>query len=75
MKITTRGQVTIPLNIREQLGLLPHSEVEFKVKGKKAYLHKISKRNTRGQAIIQRLRGKGTIKMSTDQIMSLTRGK
>ena len=75
MKITTKGQVTIPLDIREQLGLLPHSEVDFVVKGKKAYIHKTSKRNMRGQAIIQRLRGKGTIKMSTDQIMSLTRGK
>ncbi len=75
MKITTKGQVTIPLDIREQLGLFPHSEIEFVVKGKKAFLHKISKRNMRGQAIIQRMRGKGTIKMSTDQIMSLTRGK
>ena len=75
MKITTKGQVTIPLDIREQLGLLPHSEIEFVVKGKKVFLHKISKRNMRGQAIIQRMRGKGTIKMSTDQIMSLTRGK
>jgi len=75
MKITTKGQVTIPLNIREQLGLLPHSEVEFIVRGKKAFLQKVPKQNMRGQAIIRRMRGKGTIKMSTDQIMSLTRGK
>lgn len=75
MKITTKGQVTIPIDIREQLGLLPHSEIEFVVKGEKAFLQKKSKRNMRGQAIIQRMRGKGTIKLSTDQIMSLTRGK
>lgn len=75
MKITTKGQVTIPLEIRERLGLLPHSEVEFVVKGKNAYLHKIPKRNQRGLAIIQHMRGKGTVKMSTDQIMSLTRGE
>ncbi len=75
MKITTKGQVTIPLNIREKLELFPHSEVEFVVKGKKAFIHKISKRNVRGHALIQRMRGKGTVKMSTDKIMSLTRGK
>ncbi len=75
MKITTKGQVTIPLKIRERLGLLPNTEVEFVVKGTKAFLRKISNRNLRGQTIIQHMRGKGTIKMSTDQIMSLTRGK
>ncbi len=75
MKLTTKCQVTIPQNIREQLGLLPHSEVEFVIKGKKAYLQKVSKGNIRGQAIIQRMKGKGSVKMSTDQIMSLTRGK
>lgn len=31
MRITSKGQVTIPLSIREQLGLLPDTEVEFKV--------------------------------------------
>lgn len=75
MKITTKGQVTIPQKIREQLGLFPHSEVEFVIRGKKAYLHKVSRENIRGQNIIQRMRGKGSVKMSTDQIMSLTRGK
>jgi AbrB family looped-hinge helix DNA binding protein len=33
MKITTKGQVTIPVEIREKLGLLPNSEVEFEVMG------------------------------------------
>ena len=31
MKLTTKGQVTIPLNIRERLGLLPWTEVVFDV--------------------------------------------
>ena len=31
MKITSKGQVTIPQAVREQAGLLPHSEVEFEV--------------------------------------------
>ena len=29
MQITSKGQVTIPQNVRNQLGLLPHTEVEF----------------------------------------------
>jgi len=75
MKITTKGQVTIPLSIREKLGIFPHAEVEFVVKGNEAYLHKIPSQNSRGQAIIQCMRGKGQITMSTDEIMSLTRGE
>jgi hypothetical protein len=49
--------------------------VEFVVKKDKAHLHKILRKNIRGHAMIQRMRGKGTIKLSTDQIMALTRGK
>jgi AbrB family looped-hinge helix DNA binding protein len=75
MKITSKGQVTIPLGVREQLGLFPYSEVEFVVKGKNAYIHKSLKQPLRGQAIINTMRGKGTVKMSTDEIMALTRGE
>ena len=33
MRITSKGQVPIPIEIRERLGLLPNSEVEFEVEG------------------------------------------
>ena len=33
MRITSKGQVTIPMNIREKLGLLPNTEVEFEMDG------------------------------------------
>ena len=33
MKVTTKGQVTIPQDIREQLGIYPGSEVEFIIDG------------------------------------------
>ena len=29
MKVTNKGQVTIPPELRERHGLLPHHEVEF----------------------------------------------
>lgn len=33
MRITAKGQVTIPVTIREKAGLLPHTEVEFELDG------------------------------------------
>jgi len=74
MKITSKGQVTIPIEIREQLGLLPQTDVEFKITGKELRLIKIKENPGRGKNIVERLRGKGTIKMTTDEIMELTRG-
>lgn len=74
MKITSKGQVTIPIEIREQLGLLPQTDVEFKIIGKELRLIKTKENPGRGKNIVERLRGKGTIKMTTDEIMELTRG-
>lgn len=74
MRITSKGQVTIPLAVRQATGLLPNCEVEFEVKGKKLFLRKSAK-PLRGRRIVRHLRGRGSVKMSTDEIMSLTRGE
>ena len=74
MKITTKGQVTIPLPIREKMGLWPHDEVEFFIEGNTIRLQKIKEKPGRGNELIRRLRGKATVKMSTDEILALTRG-
>ena len=76
MQITTKGQVTIPLQYREEFGLLPHTEVEFIIENGKLCLEKVkSKFNSRGQTLIANLRGTASVKMTTDEIMGLTRGK
>ncbi len=75
MRITSKGQVTIPLAVRQATGLLPNCQVEFEIKGDKAILRKAARQPLRGERIVQRLRGRGSIKMSTDEIMSLTRGE
>ncbi|HEX6746680.1 MAG TPA: AbrB/MazE/SpoVT family DNA-binding domain-containing protein [Longimicrobium sp.] len=76
MKITSKGQVTIPQHIREQLGLLPHTEVEWELRDGIAILQKARKGGERrGRALIEHTRGRGTIRMSTDEIMELTRGE
>ena len=75
MKITTKGQVTIPQEIRQKMGLLPHAEVEFQIRGNIVQLVKVaSPQTTRGTKLTEMMRGKVTVKMSTDEIMTLTRG-
>lgn len=74
MRITSKGQVTIPQEIRERLGLLPYSEVEFEVDGDSVRLRKASRTRTRGAALVARMRGSATVRMTTDEILKLTRG-
>lgn len=77
MRITTKGQVTIPVEIREKLGLLPHTEVEFEVVGQTVRLKKVRRARgagRRGKSLVQRLRGRGSVAMTTDEILALTRG-
>jgi AbrB family looped-hinge helix DNA binding protein len=75
MRITSKGQVTIPAEIREQAGLLPHTEVNFEFDGKVVRLVRAQARNKdgRGARVVAHLRGRGDIVMSTDAIMALTR--
>jgi len=78
MRITSKGQVTIPQAIRERTGLLPNTDVEFVVDGAEVRLVKaaLGRRPSRGAAAVQRLRGAGgRIDMTTDEIMALTRGE
>jgi AbrB family looped-hinge helix DNA binding protein len=73
MKLTSKGQVTIPQEIREQLGLLPYSEVEFEVDGDSVRIRKARGSNARGASIVANARGAATTRMTTDQILALTR--
>jgi AbrB family looped-hinge helix DNA binding protein len=77
MRITSKGQVTIPQAIREKLGLLPETEVEFAVEGNavKIVRAKKSKKLSRGERIVRRIQGSGTGKLTTDEIMAMTRGE
>lgn len=75
MRITSKGQVTIPMEIREELGFLPDTEVQFRIRGTTAVIEKVAGKvgAGRGAAVVARLRGSGTVKLTTDQIMALTR--
>jgi len=73
MRVTSKGQVTIPIEIRERLGLLPGTEVEFHVDGEAARLTRARGAVGRGRAVVDRLRGRATRRLSTEEIMALTR--
>ncbi|MBA7637442.1 hypothetical protein ES703_45086 [subsurface metagenome] len=75
MRITSKGQVTIPISIREELGFLPNAEVEFEIEGETLRLRKVDTGHGRGREFISKLRGKATVSMTTEDIMALTRGE
>ena len=77
MQITSKGQVTIPQQVRIRLGLLPHTEVEFELAGDHARIRKVKQNSgtgARGLNALQALRGAADARMTTDEIMALTRG-
>lgn len=75
MRITSKGQVTIPVAIRERLGLLPHTEVVFEIDDGAVRLRKVERiGESRGQKLLRRVRGAATAGLSTEEILALTRG-
>jgi AbrB family looped-hinge helix DNA binding protein len=75
VRVTSKGQVTIPIEIRERLGLLPETEVDFVVDedGARIVRRAASADEGRGPSIVRRLKGTGTVRMTTDEILALTR--
>ena len=63
------------MEIREQLGLLPDTEVDFVIDRDAARIVRRSgpRRDGRGARVVRRLKGTGTVRMSTDEILALTR--
>jgi AbrB family looped-hinge helix DNA binding protein len=79
MRITSKGQVTIPQTVRERAGFMPGTDVEFKIEaggGVKLVKAKAGARTkkTRGQGLVARLRGRGEFAMSADEVVALMRG-
>ena len=74
MLITSKGQVTIPKALRDELGLLPDTHVEFERVGNELRVKKAqTQASPRSHKLIEHMTGKATVRMSTDEIMQLTR--
>lgn len=73
MRVTEKGQVTIPKELRDALGIGAGTEVEFERRKDVIVVRKAKSATGRGARITERLRGRGDVQMTTDQIMALTR--
>ena len=74
MRVTSKGQVTIPAEIRARFGFLPDTEVEFVVEDDTVRIEKVDRPDqSRGARVVARLRGRAATKMTTDEILRLTR--
>ena len=73
MRVSVKGQVTIPQHIREIMGITPASEVDFIEEKGRVFLVK-RKGARKPPPRFSALRGIASVKMTTDEIMALTRG-
>lgn len=73
MKVTEKGQVTIPKELRDALGIGAGTEVDFERSDDAILVRKSPDKPTRGRKLVERLRGRGDVGMTTDEIMALTR--
>jgi antitoxin PrlF len=77
MKITSKGQVTIPKEIRDGFGFLPGTEVEFTEDNGEIRIRKVAGGRNRGKEIVEHLRraSGGSNRLTTEEIMRMTRGE
>jgi AbrB family looped-hinge helix DNA binding protein len=76
MRLTSKGQVTIPQEIREKLGLLPYVEVEFEVVDEGVVIRRKAGLKGRGKRMLEAMRrARPKPGMTTDELMALTRGE
>ena len=74
MRVTSKGQVTIPIEIRLQLDIQPESEVEFEVVGDVVQLRPVRGKDQRSARVLERLLATPYSGPSTEQLMALSRG-
>lgn len=81
MRVTSKGQVTIPKHIRQRTGIRPGTEVEFVERKDEVVLRKAGPRRSQGkrdvefETYLERVRGTLDLGMSTDEYMELLRGE
>jgi AbrB family looped-hinge helix DNA binding protein len=73
MRVSTKGQVTIPYEMRTKLGMLPCTEVDFILQDDGILIQKQHGSKRKGSKLLEQLSGKSRLNMSTEYIMKLTR--
>jgi len=72
MRVTTKGQVTIPQHIRNKMMINPSTEIDFVEEAGRVYIVK-KKGDKTSTNKFTKLRGIASVKMTTDEIIALTR--
>jgi antitoxin PrlF len=79
--VTSKGQVTIPKKVRDRLGIEAGSAVAFELtEAGEVVLRPVARGGGRRPAQqpksrFAKLRGRATVKMRTEEILALTRGR
>jgi AbrB family looped-hinge helix DNA binding protein len=74
VRLTEKGQVTIPIDVRRFLDLQPGDDVEFVIEDDGVHVSRSLKSPSRGRRVVDHLRARrADVPMSTDEIMALTR--
>jgi AbrB family looped-hinge helix DNA binding protein len=81
MRITSKGQITIPKSVRERAGITTATELDVLISDGKVVIEKISvgdaakrRRMREFEEWLERVRGSGDSGLTTDEIMEMTRG-
>ncbi|QIS18957.1 AbrB/MazE/SpoVT family DNA-binding domain-containing protein [Nocardia terpenica] len=75
MRLNSKGQVTIPADLRRKFALDEGDEVEVIEVGNTLQIVRTQGADRRGKRLTRHMRGRATTKMSTDQLMDLFRGE
>ena len=74
-RITSKGQVTIPVELRRALAIEPGAELDFELDGD-AIVVRRADRAARARRIVENMkRHPPTAGLTTDEIMAMTRGE
>lgn len=76
MRLNSKGQVTIPADLRHKHGLTEGDEVDVVEDGDVLRIVRRGTARTRGERVVERMRGRaGKDGPSTDELMELLRGE
>ncbi len=73
MRVTSKGQVTIPVTVRRALGIQPGTDVTIDLAGDHAEIRP-SRPRSRGRLLVEALAGTADPGVTTEEIMNMTRG-
>jgi AbrB family looped-hinge helix DNA binding protein len=75
VKLNSKGQVTIPADLRHRHGFAEGDEVDVVEDGPTLRIVHRTSGVSRGARIVNRMRGRSTSALSTDELMDLLRGE